>query len=88
MEVIIALSITGLFAYWIRILKHEVWNLRQQLYAAAVGGKGRLASNVVIVPSHDSPASIKDPGAVEGNASLFNRKSPETEGGIPTWTLR
>lgn len=89
MELMITLSIAGLFAYWIRRLKHEVWNLQKQVCAAAVGGPRSAARRVTLIPPHHAAAPHEAQAAPEadGDAQL-NRKTPETDGGIPTWTLR
>ena len=83
MDAILATGITGLFAYWVWRLKHELGRLQHEIFrspsvAMAHDGPTHVT---VLVPSGDLAAQN------DVKKEIIQRKSPDTEGGIPTWTL-
>ena len=93
METVIAMSISGLFAYWIWMLKQEVCALRDRLqsvsrsgFVAVAGTDAPVFANSYVLRGGSLilPAGAPCPGG--GDAGI-KRTSPDSEGGIPTWTL-
>lgn len=90
MTTLFALGIVGLFVVWVRSLKTEVVMLQRQLFNAAtaspsVSGSPRRMSAPLVRHVQSIPAG--DAMVEEAAKEPIERKSRDTEGGIPTWTL-
>ena len=88
MEAILATGITGLFAYWVWLLKHEVGRLQQQIFTPSSVADAAHGTHATFVAA-DQHATIVGQAIAPGESpkEKIARKSPGTEGGIPTWTL-